>query len=503
MTERYILAIDQGTTNTKGLIVSRSGKPLFRASAPLHLLNPKPDWVEQDPFEIWRSVVSVVDQCLAQVPVKGMDGIGISNQRETVLVWERATGKTVTPAIVWQCRRSAEICASLQRQGYEALLRARTGLGIDPLYSASKITWLMENVPGLQKRAEAGDLCVGTIDSWLIWQLTGGKVHRCDVSNASRTQLFDIYREEWDSELLSLFSVPSAALPQVVPSSSILGTAVGIGRLPAGIPIASAIGDSHAAMVGHGSCAPGTIKATYGTGSSLMTLVQTPKPNSGGLVSTIAWSLPGQTQYALEGNITMTGAAIQWVGEFLGLKDSVRDTISLSETVLDSGGVCLVPAMIGLGAPYWDSAVRGAILGLTRNSTGAHVARAALDAIAYQVRDVFEAMRADTQGDLSLLHADGGGSRNDRLMQFQADVLGCPVTRPPYPDLSALGAAALAGLALGYWTSISSPADSMGSGDLFHPQITDQERAQRYDGWLTAVAQTRFTGAKQPPNSSR
>jgi glycerol kinase len=256
-------------------------------------------------------------------------------------------------------------------------------------------------------------------------------------------------------------------------------------------------------MVGHGSCAPGTIKATYGTGSSLMSLVEKSKVNSGSLVSTIAWSLPGYTQYALEGNITMTGAAVQWVGEFLGLKDPVRDAIALSETVPDSGDVYLVPAMVGLGAPYWDSAVRGAILGLTRNSTAAHVARAALDAIAYQVRDVFEAMRTEAQSALSLLHVDGGGSTNDRLMQFQADVLGCPVARPLFPDLSALGAAGLAGLTLGYWSSLSSLADSIGPGDLFRPQFTDQERTQCYDGWLAAVAQTRFAGGKQPLNAAR
>lgn len=502
MKKGYILAIDQGTTNTKGLLVDRSGRPIFRASAPLRLLTPASDWVEQDPLEIWASVLSVIERCLQHASPDTLDGIGISNQRETILVWERTTGKPLAPAVVWQCRRSADICASLRQQGHEGLLRARTGLGIDPLYSASKLSWLMNAVPGLRKRAESGDVCAGTVDSWLIWKLTGGSAHRCDASNASRTQLFDIYRRQWDPDLLSLFEVPSTVMPEVVPSSSVFGGTVTEGSLPAGIPIASALGDSHAAMVGRGSYAPGTIKATYGTGSSLMTLVDTPTP-SNSLVSTIAWSLAGQTQYALEGNITMTGAAVQWVGEFLGLKDTVTEVVSLSNAVPDSGGTYLVPAMVGLGAPYWDSAARGAILGLTRTSTAAHLARAALDAIAYQVRDVFEAMRIEAQYDLPLLYADGGGCSNDTLMQFQADILGCPVVRSFCPDLSALGAAGLAGLTLGYWPSIASLPDTASSSEIFHPQIAEEERLRRYQGWLRAVAQTRCTGTTEAPNLSR
>jgi len=439
---------------------------------------------------------------MQHTPANTLDAIGISNQRETIVVWDRRTGKPLAPAIVWQCRRSSDICASLQIGGREKLLRSRTGLGIDPLFSASKLTWLMHNVPGLQKRAEAGDVCAGTVDSWLIWNLTGGAVHRCDMTNASRTQLFDIHRQQWDPELVSLFCVPLAILPEVMPSSSILGMTVSLDALPAGIPIASAIGDSHAAMVGHGSYEPGSIKATYGTGSSLMTLVAAPKANTGTLVTTVAWALPGQTQYALEGNITMTGAAVQWVGEFLGLKDSVGDVISLSESVPDSGGTYLVPAMVGLGAPYWDHTVRGAILGLSRTSTAAHLARAALDAIAYQVRDVFEAMRIEAACDLPVLHADGGGSSNDKLMQFQADILGRPVVRSTCPDLSALGAAGLAGLAIGYWPSMESLKDLIGAGDTFLPQIEDVERRRLYDGWLTAVRQTRFTGRTNRTSSA-
>jgi glycerol kinase len=495
--ERYILAIDQGTTNTKGLVVDRAGKVVAHASAPLHLSNPMPDWVEQDPFEIWTSVLSVIEECLKRISGREIGGIGISNQRETVLVWERATGRALAPAVVWQCRRSAGICASLERSGCASMLLARTGLGIDPLFSASKLSWLMENVPDLRKHAEMGDVCAGTVDSWLIWNLTGGAVHRCDVTNASRTQLFNIYQRQWDADLLSLFSIPSGILPEVVPSSSIIGTTVAIRNLPQGIPIASSIGDSHAAMVGHGSYTPGTVKATYGTGSSLMTLVAHPKKTGSKLVSTIAWALPGETQYALEGNITMTGAAVQWVGEFLGLKDPVQEVLALSEKVPDSGGTYLVPAMVGLGAPYWDHAARGAILGLGRTSTAAHLARAALDAIAYQVRDVYEEMRVEAECDLPVLHTDGGGSRNDKLMQFQADILGRPVVRSSCSDLSALGAAGLAGLAIGFWPSISSLGDLASPGETLHPRITEQERARHYDGWLGSVAQARYLNSSK------
>lgn len=502
MKRSYILAIDQGTTNTKGLVVDRSGKPVFRATVPLRLSTPAPDWVEQDPLEIWATVLSVLEQCFRHGPADEFEGIGISNQRETVLVWERTTGKPLAPAIVWQCRRSTDICASLQRQGHEGLLRTRTGLGIDPLYSASKLAWLMRTIPGLRQRAESGEVCAGTVDSWLIWKLTGGGAHRCDASNASRTQLFDIYRREWDSDLLSLFDVPKAVMPKVVPSSSIFGATVAQGDLPAGIPIASALGDSHAAMVARGSYAPGTIKATYGTGSSLMTLVDEPEPSSS-LVSTIAWSLPDRAQYALEGNITMTGAAVQWVGEFLGLNDPVKNAVHLSQTVPDSGGTYLVPAMVGLGAPYWDSTARGAVVGLTRTSTAAHLAHAALDAIAYQVRDVFDAMRAATQQHLPVLYADGGGCSNDTLMQFQADILGCPVVRSSCPDLSALGAAGLAGLTLGFWSSLVALADMAGPLETFNPQVTEQERERRYRGWLKAVAQARYTGTTEAPILSR
>lgn len=486
------MAIDQGTTNTKGLLVDRSGKSRFHASAPVRISNPQPDWVEQDPLEIWSSVLSVINQCLNQIPGKKVDGIGISNQRETIVVWERGTGKVLAPAIVWQCRRSQNICDSLRLKGHEAFLRERTGLGVDPLFSASKLAWLMENVPGLRKRAQNGEVCAGTVDSWLIWNLTGGAVHRCDVTNASRTQLFDIYRRVWDDELLSLFSVAKVALPEVMPSSSTLGTTAAVGSLPADIPIASAIGDSHAAMLGHGSSEPGTIKATYGTGSSLMTLLPKPRPVGHKLVSTIAWALPGHVQYALEGNITMTGAAVQWVGQFLGLKDPIQDTISLSETVADAAGTYLVPAMVGLGAPYWDQAARGAILGLTRSSSAAHLARAAVEAIAYQVRDVFEAMQMEAGCELPTLQADGGGSRNDGLMQFQADLLGRPVVRSTCPDLSALGAAGLAGLTIGYWLSVSSFGELISTGEKFCPRINDEERARHYDGWRRSVAQARL-----------
>jgi glycerol kinase len=494
VSDDYILAIDQGTTNTKALLVDRTGQPVFRASIPLRIASPREGWVEQDPLEIWSSVQSVAEQCMKRIAKNELRGIGISNQRETVVIWERATGKPLAPAIVWQCRRSADICCVLQRQGREAFLRGRTGLGIDPLFSGSKLCWLLENVPGLRERAENGEVCAGTIDSWLIWNLTGGKVHACDLSNAARTQLLNIGTCEWDDEVLGLFGVPRGILPALAPSGSVFGITVGLNSLSDGVPIASAIGDSHAALFGHGSQEPGTLKATYGTGTSLMMLVASPKLDCERLASTIAWSVPGATQYALEGNITMTGSAIQWVGEFLQRPDPINDAVSLSESGADSGGVYFVPGMVGLGAPYWDSAVRGAIFGLTRTSTAAHLARAAVEAIAFQVRDVFEAMREESRHPIRVLRADGGGSRDNRLMQFQADMLGCPVERSSFPDLSALGAAWLAGVTLDFWKSTDDLVQPTGAADTFRPQLDEKHREKRYEGWLRSVARARYEG---------
>jgi len=491
VTSGYILAIDQGTTNTKAVLVDRTGRPIFKTSEPVGVSSPQPDWVEQDAMEVWHSVRRTMEKCLSHIfPVKP-DGIGISNQRETVVAWDRATGKPLAPAVVWQCRRSVQLCERLQAEGLSPLLRERTGLAVDPLFSASKLAWLLENVPGLRPRAEAGEVCFGTVDSWLIWNLSGGKVHATDFSNASRTQLLNIRAGSWDDELLSVFRVPRQTLPSLVSSSSLIAETVAMGGLPAGIPIASAIGDSHAALAGHASFKPGTVKATYGTGSSLMTLVTTPQTSGDALATTIAWRIDATTQYALEGNISMSGAAIQWLGEFLELADPVADVVRLAESAGNSGELYFVPAMVGLGAPFWDSSVRGAIFGLGRTSTLAQLACAAVESIAFQVRDVFDAMERAAGCSLPVLHADGGASLNDTLMQFQADLLGRPVMRSTCPDLSALGAAWLAGLALGYWNSLSALEDLQIESNLFKPRWPESEREPRYLGWRLAVARAR------------
>jgi glycerol kinase len=499
MSTKYILAIDQGTTNTKGVLVDAAGRPVYRTSAPVRVSNPKPDWVEQDPREIRDSVLRVARDCLDHCSPARPVGIAISNQRETVVAWERATGNPVAPAIVWQCRRSAAFCAKLAKDGWGEILRERTGLGIDPLFSGSKIAWLLENIPGLRTRAEAGEICFGTMDSWLIWNLTGGARYVCDFSNASRTQLLNISTGEWDAELLSLFGVPLAALPKLVPSSGVIGETVAIGAIAAGIPIASALGDSHAALAGHASFEPGTVKATYGTGSSLMTLVGGAKKRAADLAATIAWRVRDETQYAIEGNISMSGAAVQWLGEFLRLANPVKDAARLADTVDDSDRVYFVPAMSGLGAPHWDSAVRGAIFGLSRTSTSAHLAKAAVEAIAFQVRDVFDAMEREAALPLPMLHADGGATHNDRLMQFQADVLGRPVMRSSCADLSAVGAAWLAGIALGMWPSLAALEKLRFDSQVFEPRISEIEREEKYAGWKLAVERARYGGEFKHP----
>ena len=496
MSAGYILAIDQGTTNTKGMLVSREGQPVFRASAAVKVSSPRAGWVEQDAVELWNSVLSVTKECLAAAE-RGegrVEGIAISNQRETVVAWDRTTSTPVAPAVLWQCRRSAAICEELAADHCEAMLRERTGLGIDPLFSASKMRWLLENVAGLRERAAAGEICFGTVDSWLIWMLTQGKHHACDVSNASRTQLLNLDATDWDADLLKLFGVPRAALPVVRTSSGDFGECSGVDGLR-GIPIVSAMGDSHAAMAGHACFSPGSVKATYGTGSSLMTLLprlSRSRENSG-LAATIAWSLPGVgVQYALEGNISMAGSAVQWVGEFLGLADPVNDAVALAASVSDSDGVCFVPAMLGLGAPHWDSVARGTVTGLGRTSRAGHLARAALEAIAFQVRDVLTAMVEESGCDLSELHVDGGATRNDGLMQFQADILGRSVVRSGHEDLSALGAAWFGGMTLGWWNTLADLTKLQPGAETFHPRMEAAEAEARCAQWELAVRRARL-----------
>jgi glycerol kinase len=493
MAKPCVLAIDQGTTNTKVLVFDEMARVVAHAGRPVAIQFPRPGWVEEDALALWRSVEEALAECLAATAATRIGAVAVTNQRETVLVWDRKTGTPLAPAIVWQCRRTTDFCETLRRRGLRAHLETTTGLTIDPLFSASKLKWLLETVPGAMRRAADGELCAGTVDSWLIWRLTGGGVHACDTTNASRTQLLNLESAAWDPDLLSLFAIPSTVLPLVKPSSGWFGDVSSIPQL-VGVPITAAIGDSHAALFGHAAFTPGRIKATYGTGSSLMTVVPTPVRSRHGLSSTIGWSMAGDVRYALEGNITATGTAVEWAGQIVGAA-SAGDAANLGAVVDDTGGVYFVPALAGLGAPYWDAEARGLICGLSRATTPAHLARASVESIAYQIRDVFDAMCEDA-GAPSALLADGGASTNDGLMQFQADILGVPVIRPVSADLSALGAAWLAGLAVGIWKDLRELETLPRAVTRFDPAMTAHRRADLYSGWQDAVRRARSGGPR-------
>jgi glycerol kinase len=494
MPKDFVLAIDQGTTNTKAIVIDGEGKILARASVPMEIAFPHPAWVEQDPIAIWRSVETVIDGCLGQISPDQPGAIGISNQRETVLVWDRSNGRPLGPAVIWQCRRTADFCQQLRDQGLEPFLRERTGLTIDPLFSGSKARWLLKQIEAKERSMSLDKICVGTVDSWLLWNLTAGGIHATDVSNAARTQLFNLRTATWDEELLKFFEVPAPTLPEIRHSSEVVAESAAIGRLGAGVPIASLIGDSHAALFGQRGFLPGSIKATYGTGSSLMTPLEGLRISGRGLSSTVAWGINDVT-YALEGNISVTGAAVNWFGNLLGDRDPTERVAALASEVRDTDGVYVVPAFVGLGAPHWDEAARGMICGMTRGTTAAHVARAVVESIAYQVRDVFDAMQQDSGLALRLLLADGGATRNDQLMQFQADVLGITLSRNSSPDVSALGAGFLAGLATRIWSNLDQIAALPREFDRFEPKMAETRRAELYLGWQAAVARARY----QPP----
>lgn len=488
--ETFILAIDQGTTNTKAVLVDRAGAVRCRASRPLAIAFPRPGWVEQDAEALWQSVVEATGECLAMAGDVEVAAAGVSNQRESVVVWDARTGKPAAPCVVWQCRRTVEFCESLKARGLEPEVRRRSGLPLDPLFSASKIRWLLEQIPDGVARAADGALRAGTVDSWLLFRLTRGAVHATDASNASRTQLWNLRERAWDDDLLRVFDIPRACLPEVRDSSGIFGAIAAGSGLPVGAPVAALAGDSHAALFGHAAFHPGAVKATYGTGTSLMTPVECPIESTHGLVTTLAWASPGQVRYALEGNITNSGGAVQWVASLLGV-DSAEDVASLAATVPDPSGVYLVPAFAGLGAPHWDAGARGLICGLTRGTTRAHLARAAIESIAYQIHDVFEAMRQDAGIPLPALHADGGASRNGMLMQFQADILGCPVIRSSSPEISAIGAAWLAGLAVGYWKSQEELESLPRRTTRFEPRMPAERRSELRAAWSEALARSR------------
>ena len=488
--EKFVLAIDQGTTNTKALLVDRAGSIRSRASRPLAIAFPHPGWVEQDARELWSSVTEAIDDCLTQAGLPAVDAVGVTNQRESVVVWDRKTGKPAGPCITWQCRRTAPFCEELTARGLSVQIRQSTGLPVDPLFSASKARWLIGQARDGPARAAAGELCVGTVDSWLLWNLTGGKAHATDASNASRTQLLNLRRCEWDDELLSVFEVPRKCLPEVKPSSGSFGLTSAAGLLPAGLPVASLVGDSHAALFGHAAFHPGAVKATYGTGSSLMSPTAAPMLSAHGLSTTVAWWRGGEVRYALEGNITNTGGSVQWLAGLLGLSGGAEAVAALAAETGDSGGVYVVPAFAGLGAPHWDAGARGLIYGLTRGSSAAHVAKATIDSIAYQIADVFGALQLDAALEHPALFADGGASRNDGLMQFQADILGYPVIRNSSTDLSAIGAAWMAGLATGYWSSLDELETLPRDVFRFEPRMDASCRGRLVDGWRDALSRS-------------
>lgn len=489
--QKYIMALDAGTTSNRCIIFDGAGNIRASVQREFRQYYPKPGWVEHNADEIWETQLAVMQQALssARLNASQIAAIGITNQRESVIVWDKATGKPVCPAIVWQCRRTAEYCDELRERGFAEIIRKKTGLVLDAYFSATKLKWILDNVPGARERAESGLLLFGTVDTWLIWKLTGGKVHATDYSNASRTMLYDIHRLCWDEELLNLMGIPAQMLPEVRPSSGIFGE-TDPGLLGAPVLVAGAAGDQQAALFGQTCFEAGEAKNTYGTGCFLLlnTGAQ-PVDSSHGLVTTIAWGLGGKITYALEGSIFAAGAAVQWLRDELGLISSAGETEALARAVQDTNGCYLVPAFTGLGAPYWEPYARGIICGLTRGVNKNHIVRATLESIAYQVCDVVSAMSADANLPLSGLRVDGGASANDFLMQVQADVLGAPVVRPNNVESTALGAAYFAGLAVGFWESREKLRSS--SAVVFRPAIEYAERQQRLEGWRAAVRRAR------------
>ena len=486
---KYIMALDSGTTSNRCILFNEAGEVCSLAQKEFTQIFPQPGWVEHDADEIFATQLEVARQALANIGATAADiaAIGITNQRETTIVWNKHTGRPVYNAIVWQCRRTAPYCDALVEAGLVDSIRSKTGLVIDPYFSGTKIRWILENVPGAREQAEKGELLFGTVETWLIWKLTGGKVHVTDYSNASRTMLFNINTLSWDEKILKGLDIPASMLPKPVPSSGIYGTTAAH-FFGAPIPIAGAAGDQQAALFGQACFAPGQSKVTYGTGAFLlMNTGETPIFSRNGLVTTIAWGLNGKVSYALEGSIFVAGAAIQWLRDELRFIESAADSEYLAQKVKDTNGCYVVPAFTGLGAPYWDAYARGAVVGLTRGVNKYHIVRATLDSIAYQTNDVLSAMEADSGIALSALKVDGGASANNYLVQTQADISGAPVLRPSCVETTALGAAYLAGLAVGYWKNIDDIQKNWSVDREFTPKISHEDRAKRIKGWHKAV----------------
>ncbi len=492
MARRYVLALDQGTTGSTALVIDADGAVRGRGYALLPQRFPQPGWVEHDPEEIWRTTCDALREALGAARVSSAEiaAVGITNQRETTILWERISGRPVHHAIVWQCRRTAALCEALRADGAEAEFREKTGLVLDPYFSGTKIRWLLDEVPGVRPRAERGEIAFGTVDSWLLWRLSGGAVHATDPSNASRTLCFDIRALDWDEGLCRRLGVPMPVLPRVLPSAGVFGeTAAGV--LPAGIPVAGIAGDQQAALFGQACLAPGMAKNTYGTGCfALLNTGSHPVRSERGLLTTVAWTVDHQTSYALEGSVFVAGAAVQWLRDGLGIIANAAETQALAGSVPDTGGVYLVPAFVGLGAPYWDPYARGLLVGLTRGTTRAHVARAALEAIAYQSRDVLDTMGEEAGLAIRALRVDGGAAANDFLCQFQSDILGADVLRPSVTETTGLGAAYLAGVGAGLWKT----EELAGRWKLerrFTPALAPAAREQAYAGWRRAVERSR------------
>jgi glycerol kinase len=486
---RFVMALDQGTTSSRAILFDQSGSTAAVDQVEFTQHFPKPGWVEHDADEIWESQLRAARGVLAKAGATAGDvaAIGITNQRETALVWDRATGEPIHPAIVWQSRQTVPICEDLRARGLEEEVRSRTGLLIDAYFSGTKVRFILDAVEGAQDRAQRGELCFGTVDSWLLYKLTKGRVHATEYSNASRTLLYNIHQLDWDDTLLGALDVPRAMLPEVRESSGELGVA-DPEWFGAEIPVTGVAGDQQAALFGQGCLSPGLAKNTYGTGCFLLMNTGERAPRSeNGLLTTIAWGRGGRVEYALEGSIFVAGSAVQWLRDGLKILGDAAESEALARSVPDTGGVYLVPAFVGLGAPYWDERARGALLGLTRGTTREHLVRATLESIAYQTRDVVECVSADSGLAMDRLQVDGGACQNDFLMQFQADILGVPVRRPDILEVTALGAAGLAGLGVGFWKDPDELARSTGDGRLFEPQLDAGRRDELYAGWKRAV----------------
>ena len=478
--QKYILAIDEGTTGTTSLLINADGQVVSKAYQEVHPIYPQPGWVEQDAEELFQKAIAGAHEAILKIgiDISSVKGIGITNQRETTVIWDRYTGKPVRNAIVWQCRRTAAMCDELKARGYEKIVREKTGLVIDAYFSATKLRWILDHIIDGQKRAERGDLLFGTVDTWLVWNLTGGSVHVTDYSNASRTMLFNIHTLQWDKELLAMLNIPEAVLPKVLPSSYLYGETIP-NIFGTKLPICGIAGDQQSALFGQACYKVSNAKNTYGTGCFiLLNTGNKAVVSKNGLITTIAWGLGDQVTYALEGSVFVTGAAIQWLRDELKLISTSAESEVIANSVPDNGGVYLVPAFVGLGAPYWDMYARGTIIGITRGTNKGHIVRATLEAIAYQVRDVVNVMSKDADMKISSLRVDGGGTTNSLLMQFQADILGIPIELTAIPDTTALGAGYLAGLAVGVWQDTDEIARKRFTSRTFSPKMSEDQREE-------------------------